>query len=97
MTGRLGYCDGCAGVKGIRKPVAKSTSNRAGQRLHRLFADLAGPMPTSTGGAQYCLMIVDDATNIGWPVFLPDKSGAAVTHGFRTLLEESSHGRGGRV
>ena len=74
------------GSNGIRKPVAESTSNRANQRLHRLFTDLAGPMPTSTGGAQYCLMIVDDATNMVWPVFLPDKSAATVTRGFRTFL-----------
>ena len=31
-------------------------------------------------------MIVDDATNMGWPVFLPDKSAATVTLGFRTFL-----------
>ena len=86
VTGHLGYCDGCAGGKGIRKPVAKSTSNCADQRLHRLFADLAGPMPTCTDGAQCCLMIVDDATNFGWPVLLPGKSGATVTRGFRTFL-----------
>ena len=86
VTGRLGYCDGCAGGKGIRKAVAKSTSCRAEKRMQRLYADLAGPMPTSTGGARYCLMIVDDATNMGWPVFLPDKSAATVTLGFRTFL-----------
>ena len=40
----------------------------------------------STGGARYGLMIVDDATNVGFPVFLPDKSAAIVTLGFRTLL-----------
>ena len=40
----------------------------------------------STGGAQYCLKIVDDATNMGWPVFLPDKSAATVTNGFRIFL-----------
>ena len=28
-------------------------------------------------------MIVDDATNTGWPLFLPDKGEATVTHGFR--------------
>ena len=86
VTGRLGYCDGCAGGKGIRKPVAKTTSSRADQRLHRLFAVLAGPMPTSTGGAKYCLMIVDDTTNMGWPVFLTDNSVATVTRGFRTFM-----------
>ena len=65
--------------KGIRKAIAKSPSCRAEKRMQRLFADLAGPMPTSSGGARLCLMVVDDATNMGWPVFLPDKSAATVT------------------
>ena len=54
--------------------------------MRRLSADLAGPIMKSTGGAQYCLKIVDDATNMGWPVFLPDKSAATVTNGFRIFL-----------
>lgn len=29
---------------------------------------------------------IDDATNIGWPVLLPDKSAATVTHDFPTFL-----------
>ena len=74
------------GGEGISEAVAKPTSCRADKRMHLLFADLAGPMSKSHGGAQYYLMIVDDATNIGWPVFLPDKSAATVTSGFRTFL-----------
>ena len=85
-TGCVGYCDGCAEREGIRKAVAKSTSCRAEKRMQRLYADYAGPMQTSTGGARYCLMIVDDATSMSWPVFLPGKSAAAVTFGFRTFL-----------
>ena len=80
VTGRLGYCDGCAGGKGIHKAVAKSTSCRAEKRMQRLY------VPTSAGGARYCLMIVDDATNLGWQIFLPDKSTATVTLGFPTFL-----------
>ena len=53
VTGRLGYCDGYAGGKEIRKAVAKSMSCRAKKRMQRLYADLAGPMPTSIGGARY--------------------------------------------
>ena len=44
-------------------------------------------MPVSAGGARYCLMIVVDSTNMGWPVFLLDKSTATVTLGFRTFLK----------
>ena len=75
VMGRVGYRDGCAGGKGVRKATAKSTSCRAEKRMQRLYANLARPMPTSKGGARYCFMIVDDATNMAWPVFLPDKSG----------------------
>ena len=85
VTGRLGYCDGCVGGKGIRETVAKSTSSRADTRMQRLFADLAGPMPKSTGSAQYCLIVVDDATNMEWSVIPPDKSAATVTNGFGTF------------
>ena len=31
-------------------------------------------------------MIVDDATNMEWPVFPPDKSAVTVTNGFGTFL-----------
>ena len=86
VAGRLRYGDECAGGEGIRKAVAKSTSCRAKKWTQRLFADLAGPMSKSTGGALYCLMIVDDATNMGWSVFLSDKSVATIANGFRTFL-----------
>ena len=42
-------------------------------------------MPKSTGGAQYSLMIVHDATNTSWPVFRPDVSAAIVTNVFPTF------------
>lgn len=68
------------GWGGVRKAIAHSTSCRAEERLQRLYADLAGPMPTSDGSAQYCLMIVDNDTNMAWLVFRPNKSTATVTH-----------------
>lgn len=49
-------------------------------------------MPTSTGGAQFCLAIVDNATNMSWPVFL-HTSAATVTRDFRTFLAAvNAHG-----
>ena len=45
-------------------------------------------MPKSTGGAQHSLVIVDNATNIVWAVFPPNKSAVTVTNGFRTFLAE---------
>ena len=38
--------------------------------MQRLSADLAEPLQKSTGNAQFSLMIVADATNMGWPVNL---------------------------
>lgn len=64
VTGHLGYCDGCTGGKGLDKAVAKFTTCRDDKPLQRLYAGLAGRMPTSAGGAQLCLTIVDDATNV---------------------------------
>ena len=47
--------------------------------MQRLYAQLTRPLPASTGDALYCLMIVDDVTNICCPVFLPaDKIAANV-------------------
>ena len=43
-------------------------------------------LPTSTDGTQYGLMIVDDATNMDWPVFSPDKSAVMVSCGYRAFL-----------
>lgn len=54
--------------------------------MQSLFADVAGPTSTSSGGAHYWLMIVDDAINVGWRVFLPYKSAATATLGFHTFL-----------
>ena len=86
MTGSWGYSDGCAGGEGIRKAIANSTSCRAEKRMQRLFTVITGPLPTSSGGARYCLMIVDDATNVDWPVYLPGKSATTVTLVFSTYL-----------
>ena len=86
VTGHAGYCDGCAGGGEIREAVATPTSCLGEKRMQRLYADLAGPTPVSADGARYCLRIVDDATNMGWPVFLPDKRAATLTLGFRTFL-----------
>lgn len=71
--------------EGIRKDVANATSCLAEKRLQLLYADLAGPMPASTGGIQCWLTIVDDP-KMDWLVVLPDKSTGIVTHGFRIFL-----------
>ena len=64
VVGRLGYCDGCAGVKGIREAVAMSTSCRAETRMRLQLLYGARLMAVSAGGARYYPMITDDATNM---------------------------------
>ena len=51
--------------------------------MKRVFVDLAGPFLTSAGGARYCMLMVDDCTNVGWTLFLGDKSGDTLCQAFR--------------
>lgn len=64
------------------------------------FLDLAWPMAASDGGARYCMIVVDDFLNMGWPLILKDKRAATVTHAFRAFLVATKtliriHGRPG--
>ena len=47
---------------------------RSTRPLDRVFVDLSGKLPTSAGGAQYLIMIVDDYWRMGCPYFLKRKS-----------------------
>ena len=54
-----------------------TTGCRSTRPLQRLFVDLSGKQPTSAGGAQYLMMIVD-YSRMGWPYFLKRKSDVPV-------------------
>ena len=75
-------------AKGRFASVPTATSSRMGHRLHRVFADLAGPgMIASAGGVLYLILFKDDATRIGWIYALRSKSAAdlaSATKEFRT-------------
>ena len=79
-------CSKCAAAKGIRRSVSRSTAGRVTKPLELLYGDLSGAMPASTGGSIYCFFIVDCYFNLGWPIFLKDKSADTVTHAFRAFL-----------
>ena len=81
-----GPCSECAAAKGIRRSVPRSTARRATKPLELLYGDLSGAMPGSIGGSVYCFFIVDCYSNLGWPIFLKDKSAETVTHTFRAFL-----------
>ena len=38
--------------------------------LERLFVDPSGKRPTSAGGVQYLMMIVEDYSRMGWTYFV---------------------------
>ena len=83
VTGTRGYYDGCDEAKAMRRAVPRETNVKSGRPLQRIFIDLTGPYPPSAGGAGYCMLVVDNNTNVGWPLFLWDKSGPTLCHAFR--------------
>ena len=86
LIGHRQYCSGCGEAKAIRTAVPKSTSFRPARPLERLFGDLTGPFSPSAGGARYCMLLVDDYSNVGWVLFLKDKTGSTVTQTFRNFF-----------
>ena len=86
LNGHRQYCSGCGEAKAIRAVVPKTTSFRAARPLERLFRDLTGPFSPSTGGMRYCMLLADDYSNVGWVLFLKDKTGSTVTQAFRALF-----------
>ena len=83
VTGAREYCDGCGEAKATRRAVPRETKVKSGRPLQRVFTDLTGPYPASAGGARYYVLVVDDNTNVGWPLFLRDKSGPTLCYAFR--------------
>ena len=86
LTSHRQYYSACGEVKAIRAAVPKTTSFRAARPLDRLFVDLTGPFSPSAGSARYCMLLVDDYSNVGWVLFLKDKTGSTVTQAFRALF-----------
>ena len=84
VTGVRGYCDGCGESKAIRRAVPKETTLKAERPIKRVFVDLAGPFLTSAGEARFCMLMVDDYTNLGWTLFVGDKSGDTLCPAFRS-------------
>ena len=86
LTAIQEYCDGCAAAKAIKRTVTKAvdSSRKSSRPFQRIFMDLAGGCPKSTGGAKYLMQLLDDYTNFGWTVLLGDKSGPTVVRAFRT-------------
>ena len=86
LTETLVPCSECAAAKGIHRGVSRSTARRATRPLELLYGNLSGATPASTGRSVYCFFIVDCYSNLGWPIFLKDKSADTVTHAFHVFL-----------
>ena len=78
VTGRREYCDGCGEANSIRRAIPREAKAKLGRRLQRVSIDLRG----RTGEAHYCMLVMDDNTNVGWPLFLRDKSSPTLCHAF---------------
>ena len=70
------------GPQRSRRTVPKETTLKAERPMKRVFVDLAGPFLTSASGARYCMLMVDDYTNVDWTLFLGDKSGDTLCQAF---------------
>ena len=78
VTGTRGYCDGCSEANSIRRAIPREVKVKLGRRLQRVSIDLRG----RTGETHYCMLVMDDNTSVGWPLFLRDKSGPTLCHAF---------------
>ena len=65
-------------MKGLRKPIARSTHTRTYKKLQRVFVDLSGKMTVSSiGGKWYTLIVGDDCRRFTCVYFLGKTSDAA--------------------
>ena len=90
LAGHRQYCSGCGEANAICAAVPKTTSFRAARPLERLFGDLTGPFSPSAGGARYCMLLVDDYSNVGWVMFLRIRPAALPPRLFAPYLLPSS-------
>ena len=74
------------GDEGNSSECLAVTARRATKPLELLYGDLSRAMLASTGGSVYRFLIVDCYSNLGWPIFLKDKSADTVIHAFRAFL-----------
>jgi len=66
-------CDGCAMAKLCQKNMPKLATMKSKTPGERLFINISHPQSHSFGGLQYWLLIVDDATDYCFSIFLKSK------------------------
>ena len=83
LTGTPRCCNGCSEAKAIRRAVPRETKVKSGRPLQRVSINLTGLYPPPAGGARYSMLVVDDNTSVGWPLFLRNRSGPTLCHACR--------------
>ena len=80
LVGEMHECKGCSLAKRIRMPIPSKTSNRAVERLFRVFLDLGGKKHVkSIGRKKYPMSIRGYYSRYTWMNFISPKSDAADT------------------
>uniref|UniRef100_A0ACD5ZTS1 Uncharacterized protein n=1 Tax=Avena sativa TaxID=4498 RepID=A0ACD5ZTS1_AVESA len=70
-------CDGCTIGKQHRLAFPRASKHRSERALELVHTDLCGPIkPTTAGGNQYFLLVVDDCTRYMWLELLKSKDEA---------------------
>jgi hypothetical protein len=74
LTGKTEACEDCAIAKARQANLNKETKNHSSTPGERLGFDISSVKGESYGGARFWLLVVDDATDRCWSMFLKKKS-----------------------
>lgn len=74
LTGEYQPCRHCALAKAKQKATrATDVKNKSTIPVERIMIDLASVQEVSIGGSRYWLLVVDEASDYGWSLFLRNK------------------------
>ena len=73
LTGSPVTCEVCSQTKTQRGDIARTTTTRSDKVGGRIFVDMVGPFPRSSGGNKYAMVLVDDYSRFSWIRFCPNK------------------------
>jgi hypothetical protein len=77
ITGKFETCKDCKESNAKQKNVSKVSDSKSDIPGERLFIDITSIKDKSIGGSKFWLVIVDDATNLTWSMFLKQKNHTA--------------------
>lgn len=87
LSGKMRECVGCSMARILVRPIVKTMTARAAEKLGRVFVGVSGEMSVpSLGGRRYILVVRDDCTRWTRVYILRDKSDA--TSAFKMFLAE---------